>query len=43
MKLMNVIIRAKIRIACFVFTQGPKDGIIGINLRELLLMFALQK
>jgi hypothetical protein len=40
MKLMNAIIRAKIRITCFVFTQGPKDasgicGIIGLNLLEL--------
>jgi len=48
MKLMNVIIRAKIRIACCVFTQGPKDassicGVIGIYLREPLLMLALQE
>ena len=47
MKLMNVIIRAKIRITCSLFTQGPKDaysicGIIGLYLREPLLMLALQ-
>jgi len=48
MKLMNVIIRAKIRITCCVSTQGPKDassicGIICLYLRDPLLMFVLQE
>jgi hypothetical protein len=48
MKLMNVIIHAKIRITCCVSTQGPKDassicGIICLYLREPLLILALQE